>query len=419
MDYRIDFEARDLLYFGDGLQADGSTAGSGVNWPLPSIVNSALIAAMHNGLEDDVQKIESRHSAEHYNKRELRKGASVRYTFGGVQTVGPFPFKDGKMYVPIPADIQAGKDGGFALMRLIPSQGGGNLPRPLNHLVAPSLPPSKETPGNWISVDDLEKYLDGNCNIKPMKNSEFYGVERRVGIGINPDTLSTEEGKFYSAEYMRLQSGVSLRVYATYNASGYQGRNATDMMAKAMEKDVFSAIRLGGQAGIVFRKEMRKEDIALSPVTPTRFVKWILLTPAIFGYTPKEVADASSIEGWRPGFVDKETGKVHLKTEVPRANLPRDEWRKLVNEAPEIDARLIAARIPKHNVASGWKLGASAGQPKPTRRIVPAGSVFYFECADDDNAKSLITALHARSRSDECGEQGFGFGVCGNFEISK
>jgi CRISPR-associated protein Cmr3 len=89
-----------------------------------------------------------------------------------------------------------------------------------------------------------------------------------------------------------------------------------------------------------------------------------------------------------------------------------------VKQASEIDAHLVAARIPKHNYASGWKLnGVTAGQPKPTRRLVPAGSVFYFECASDSDADALWKALHVHSRSDECGEQGFGFGVCGNWNI--
>ena len=417
MDYRIDFEARDLLYFGDGLLADGSTAGSGVNWPLPSVINSALIAAMHNGLEEDVNGTISKH--EHlndYEKKKQAKGISVRFSFGGVQTVGPFPVIDDKMFVPIPADIQAGKNGELAIMRVIENKGFNNLPAPLTHLVAPSLPPSKETPGNWISIDELQKYLNGDPKVEALDNSDFYAVERRVGIGINPETFSTIKGKFYQAEYMRLNNNVALRVYAKYIASSYGGKNQKDMMAEAMNKNTFEDIALGGQAGVVFQKEMRHEVLqgeqrmqttAFTTVKPTCLLKWILLTPAVF------------LSGWLPGFIDATNGKVHLKHDPPpKGSMPRDKWRELVRQTPEIDAKLVAARIPKHNVASGWKLnGLNAGQPKPTRRLVPAGSVFYFKCADDANAAALYNALNARSRSDECGEQGFGFGVCGNWNI--
>ena len=150
---------------------------------------------------------------------------------------------------------------------------------------------------------------------------------------------------------------------------------------------------------------------------PSVYLKWILLTPALFGIRPKsiDVID-QSIPGWLPGFVDAVTGKVRLRPipNVERGSLPRKEWREKMNNAPEIKAKLVAARIPKYSVASGWKIGGD-GQPKASRRLVPAGSVFYFECDNDENAKMLADVLHGRTHSDECGEQGFGFGVCGNW----
>ena len=410
MDYRIDFQARDLLYFGDGHLADGSSLGNGANWPLPSLVNSALITALHNSLEDDVQKIESRH--EHFSDREKQKGASVRYSFGGVQSVGPFPVKGDEMYVPTPADLQMGGDDKLALMKVVDNPGVSNLPKPLTKVLAPAVPPSKKTPGNWISLADLQKYLNGNLTFQTVDNAKFFSLEPRIGIGINPETQTTVDGKFYSAEYLRLEADVALRVFASYTASGYQGKGAKDMMETAMQKNAFATIMLGGQTGLVFQKSMEKAPLDLpAPRQTTRFLKWILLTPAIFPM------GKNGLGGWCPGFLDAENGKVRLKRDIPRGSMTREEWRKQKQEAPDIDATLVAARIPKHQVVSGWKLnGSDAGQPKPTRRLVPAGSVFYFECADEDNAAALHKALHARSRSDECGEQGFGFGVCGYWQ---
>ncbi|MBR4673005.1 MAG: hypothetical protein IKP00_00935 [Victivallales bacterium] len=402
MKYRIDFEARDLLYFGDGHEADGSMAGNGSNWPLPSVVNSALIQAMHRGLEEKVGEIESKHTS--LNKRERQKGSGVRFSFGGTQTIGPFPVKNGKMLIPIPADLQMGADKAFQLMHILDNDGENNLPSPLTKLVAPVLPPSKEEPGSWMEWDDLEGYLEGCAAFKSIQTSEIYKSEWRMGLGIDASTQTVEDGKLYSAEYMRLEQGVALRVYASYEASGYHGKNKTDIMANAKEQRILEHITLGGQQGVAMQVAFEEETLKLPPIKPTRRLKWILLAPALFS------------AGWRPGFVDA-TGKVRLKQDtIPRGKLPRDEWRRQMRQASEINAKLVAARIPKHKVVSGWKLnGSTTGQPKASRRLVPAGSVFYFECDDDSNAKMLATVLHGRMHSDECGEQGFGFGVCGNW----
>ncbi|MBQ7176837.1 MAG: hypothetical protein IJS08_05410 [Victivallales bacterium] len=406
MNYRIDFEPRDLLYFGDGRQPGGSTPGKGANWPLPSVMNSALINTMHRSLAKEVEEIESTHI--HLNRHEERnreKGRKVRFSFGGVRSVGPFPVKNGELFFSVPADLQIDANGKkYGYMLIIDNDGENNLPKPLTKLVASSLPPSKETPGNWISLTELQKYLNGDVSIMTTENSEFYLTEQRVGIGINSTTQSVDDEKIYSAEYMRLNPDVALRIYASYMASGYQGQNKVDMMAVALKKGVFDCMILGGQMGVVRQKEMKQENLALPSVKPTKYLKWVLLTPASF------------LAGWLPGFVDASTGNVRLRQEVERGSKPRDKWREELRTAPEIQAKLVAARIPKYSVVSGWKINDDvSGSPKAAKRLVPAGTVFYFECCDEKNAEMLAKALHGRTHSDEFGEQGFGFGVCGNW----
>ena len=403
MEYRLDFQARDLLYFGDGIQAGGATLGRGAAWPLPSVVNSAIINAMHCGLEEDVAGIEHKHT--HLTEKEIARNKNVRFSFGGTRTLGPFPVRNGEIYVPTPTDLQFSADGKAAYMSVVNLAGDSNLPCPLSRLVASAIPPSKTSGGSWIALGELNKYLAGEKDVKVNDNADFYVSEHRTGIAIDQDRQSVVKSQLYSAEYMRLLPGVAMRIYASYEASSYQGKNREDMMAKAKLKNVFGSIMLGGQSGVALQCEMECGAFPVPAVKPSLRIKWVLLAPAIFR------------AGWMPGFVDAVTGEVRLKQEVERGNMPREQWRLALRQAPDIQARLVAARIPKYTVASGWKVnGVASGQAKATRRLVPAGSIFYFECSDMKNAEMLARALHGRTHSDECGEQGFGFGVCGNWD---
>ena len=401
--YRLDFQARDLLYFGNGIQAGGATLGTGAAWPLPSVANSAIINAMHCELEEDVADIESKHT--HLTQEEIARKKNVRFSFGGTRTLGPFPTKDGEIFVPTPTDLQFTSEGNASYMAVIDMAENNNLPNPLTHLVASSIPPSKTQSGNWISLGELRKYLNGEECVRTVGNADFYMSERRTGIAIGQETQSAVKSQIYSAEYLRLLPGVSMCVYAAYEASSWQGKNKKDIMAVAKEKDVFRGIVMGGQSGVAMLSSMDGGNFPLPTSRASLRIKWILLSPACF------------LAGWRPGFVDEATGDVRLKQEVERGNMPREQWRQALRQAPDIQAKLVAARIPKYIVASGWKAnGTSSGQAKATRRLVPAGSVFYFECSDMKNAEMLVRALHGRTHSDECGEQGFGFGVCGNWD---
>jgi len=125
----------------------------------------------------------------------------------------------------------------------------------------------------------------------------------------------------------------------------------------------------------------------------------------------------------------------------------RDVWRKrLARDVRPIQARLVAARVPKPIVVTGWserlheiaagKL-ADGGErlvqhgPRPTHLAVPAGAVYYFEADSAEEAKKLAAALnwHGDSKSSDSGgtvrnrrstllgEKGFGLGVCGTWEF--
>ncbi|NOY80076.1 MAG: hypothetical protein GXP31_03630 [Kiritimatiellaeota bacterium] len=411
---------RDLLFFRDARPMGGSSEGAGAQWPLPSVLHSALLSAFHDRWPEDEQGWESKHI--HHTDREQKKFATGKNTtmrFGGLRTVGPFPWlqtgrekkKDAKalpagLYLPTPADIVEG-----GLMQPVKLIGSHNLPPPLQYAVASPLPPSKDKPGAWIAACELRNYLAGNAAAIPTaETGELYDTEARPGVGIDPDTHANRQSVFYQAEYLRLRADVGMAFLAEAKAKKYGEKSGIDLFEKFLAGDTAQPLILGGQRGLAaVRRQPGADDLALASPKGSIRIKWVLLAPALFE------------NGWRPDWVG-ENGKVLLKQMPDRAAFPtRKAWREAARTCPEIPAVLVAARIPKPVAVSGWKLrvdgGPRPGGPKPTRLLVPAGAVYYFECADEAAGAALVRQLHLKVKSQRLGEQGFGFGVCGTWEF--
>ena len=102
--------------------------------------------------------------------------------------------------------------------------------------------------------------------------------------------------------------------------------------------------------------------------------RWVLQTPAIFG------------KGWLPEAVEDIDGA-------------------LIYRAVGFAARLVSASVGTPELAGGWDL--VQGRPKGFRRMVPAGSMYWFEVVEGD-PETAWEAFHERSVSDERANEGFG-----------
>ena len=56
-------------------------------------------------------------------------------------------------------------------------------------------------------------------------------------------------------------------------------------------------------------------------------------------------------------------------------------------------------------------------RPKPMRRAVPAGSVYYFQLADNNSATRVKEAFHLKNISDLLPEEGFGLAILGEVKL--
>lgn len=380
---------RDVLFFRDARPMDVDTSrkdvfnvGHGAHWPRPDQLFSAVI---HELVRDP-----SAPEGAWYGKvKDLR-------------VTGPFPLRDGTLYLPMPLDWD------MRLVAFDAALGTTDIPAPLTAGFADRVVEKKSHP-KWIPVADYARYLRGEEGRgKDQTESDaptnddaslLFLREPRLGTTLDADTGASKrvDGKTgsgrYAAEYLRLGKGVKFVC-------------AVETERDAELKDRW--VRFGGQGGLVRFEAADDLDArlcALLPGTPTRFVRWTLLAPALFA------------KGWYPNWLEEtadgtRTGKVMLPMEevLRRPGESRADYRARMNveRRPFETARLIAACVGKAVAFSGYD---SQDREKPTELAVPAGSSYVFACETVEEAKKLAAALHLKARSD-LGEKGFGLGVC-------
>lgn len=389
----FDFIPADTLFCRDQRPlAAGSRFGHGANWPLPTVLHSAIRTALlraNGGLPE--RKRQAGHE-----RRGVKRGEMITEKYQWLNLRGPFPVdKTGTLYFPIPRDLVPTGDGTVDYLRIIPNRGGNNLPAPLTHLAASFAAPSKAKLPEWISAAEYADYLAGKLTALPEREP-LWDTEYRIGVAIDADTHTAKEGQLYAAEHLRLRDDVKLRFAVSEDP---HRKEQADLAEKILQ--------LGGEQR--FGKITEAQGVwTLPSVTVTgKLVKWVLLTPAIF------------IHGWRPGWIGDDR-KVLLRVvdknkradrRRPRYDDPHWKYDPHQDDAEPIAAELVAAVVGKPQVIGGWD-----DAPKPTHLAVPSGSVYYFQAANETEANKLVTALQDRCKSDFFGEKGLGLGVCGKWQ---
>lgn len=113
----------------------------------------------------------------------------------------------------------------------------------------------------------------------------------------------------------------------------------------------------------------------------TQRVRMILVTPAIFS------------GGWKPGWLDK-----NLEGNIQGVRL-----------------KLVGVTNGRWKAVSGWSLAKPRG-PKAIRRMVPAGSVYFFEVRESTNAAPIAANwLQPVSDGQQEKRDGFGLAVWGTW----
>ncbi len=449
----LEFRPHDVLFFRDGRPMSGATHGDGSHFPHPHILHAALHAALHRAFPDPstdahTHRRVKRNRPQSYQPRAERVLDAERVVrFGALQSLGPFPAveRDEKLSVAFPAPANVlippksnGSEKSIPLIATRPCSipGLSSLPHPLKMAPAPILPPAKRNPASWISKTGIEAWLADDQPIPAdtvFQNSDFFATESTIGIAIDSSTGTTLESQFYSKSQIRLRPKAALVGFASMTSHRHQ--NVEDGLIEKLFPQ-HGQILIGGERRVCEVTLNREKGISSilpqGPGIEGNYVKWLLLTPAIFPWLPANPQRTQPHPGgWLPSWINPSDHSVQLLDGPGKAKAER------IGSAPgkPIRARLVAAQVPRPLIITGWSSHgenradetdeASLGA-RSTLLAVPAGSIYYFEAANPEQASKLAAALnwHGSTTTDSIlnrrstlfGEKGFGIGVCGPWQ---
>ncbi|NLE46651.1 MAG: type III-B CRISPR module-associated protein Cmr3 [Chloroflexi bacterium] len=348
-------EALDAWMFRDGKPFDAGEGhlASSIFSPTAHTIQGSLRSLLLDQLGVDPKKyLDGQASQDVYDL--LGKPGDRNNPSGSFWLLGPFvakrydnhPDPDQHVrYIPLPQDITADKDADLRfrttrLKTLHPI--GERLWIGGRHLRILDVAPNDEAPTNlWISESTLQQYLDGDeltvghC----IHEHELFEREYRSGNAMDYTVrhVRADEGMLYSGAFIRPVEDVGLLVWVP------------DCVADKLPDQV--CWRIGGE-GRSARLTKITDARWVSPQDPLSYgwrsnarLKVVFLTPTYFN------------QGWLPGDT------------------------RFVNA-------LQTAALTHPTCLGGWDLARH--RPRPIRRYVPTGSVYYLEFQDDWRPESLL-----------------------------
>jgi CRISPR-associated protein Cmr3 len=247
--------------------------------------------------------------------------------------------------MPLPADLTAFEEAGIppmvALQPVPPSIGNaasGELPLTALLRVGKQVKPVS---GRWLDGTGMTRHLAGTLPKNVVKTAALFKRETRLGIALDPQSGTTQDGALYTTEAVSFCAGAGFLV-------GIEGDHGQLPGA--------GLLRLGGDGKGARYYRLTNYAPPIAPqLLPGCGFRLILTTPGIF------------TGGWLPERVTRQA----------------DGSYKLAGDC--FSARLVCAAVARNDVISGWDL--ANWQPKTAQRVAPAGSVYWFDALAGDADK--------------------------------
>lgn len=247
--------------------------------------------------------------------------------------------------IPAPADLVIGEDNVIHQFapQVLPAGVSAGFPLPLAPVLRVARQ-AKPQAGCWIAGEHLERYLSGETPGETLKASVFFKKETRVGIALDHATRTASEGHIYSTEAVSFHKCAGFLV-------GVDGAEECILPDEGL-------LRLGGDGTATRYTALPSFSLptfsADEAIRASGRFRLVLTSPAIFEH------------GW-----------------IPDRTLDSSSGLRLMLDG--FSARLASAAFGAHSVISGWDI--ARWQPKAARRVVPAGSVYWFDQAEGDPRK--------------------------------
>jgi CRISPR-associated protein Cmr3 len=370
-------------------------------WPLPSTVAGALRTALVKANPD------------------LDFMGEMPQQLMAVEVAGLFPTRNGELYLPSPNDCAwEEKSGKVFRLRPVPLEEGEGADFPANGLDPVRLTEgqaqedfkAKALPAWW----PLGKYVEWLVTEKSDFSKDWFDTdflnaaasESRDHVCLDAETGAAAEGQIFATAGL---NATHLPRFGVESSKPFQKRFAEITLSArvTIPEPGFEHIEnfagwhpLGGERRLVHWQQGEAMDLwkcpdAVKPVLESApRIRMILATPTIFEH------------GWRPGWLDAETltGKPF-------------------EDGPTL--RLVGVANLRWKAVSGWAYQKinDAGRldpngrsgPKPIRRMVPAGSVYFFECKPGEGASLADHWLKSVCDGEQDRRDGFGLAIWGTW----
>lgn len=407
--------ARDSRPFGTG-QRMGS-----LDWLYPSVLAGSFRTILGNIADADFDKSET--------LAALKK----------VSVAGPLPLWDNSIFLPAPKDILVKEDHDA---KIIKRQAYAIRPKRLNDdegcdlpfsrgVLCPAMLPVQDEfkpaaiPAFW-SIDKMVEWLKSpNAEgilappgpLDPEKEIKIGSAflpnpkkDIRTHVGINPDLGSAKYEMLFKTIGLDLSlknkaQGIQLAVRVKADGDNIQEKPLESLIAGI---DCFGTI--GGERRLAHWKAEPPDAGATSA--------WVKSLPSD---NPNEGMGFSEIICAAVKNQKGENKRIRMVLATPavfsKGWLPK--WLKLdgnsligaPNGAPDgTKLKLISACVDRWKPISGWSLEKGSRGPKEIRRLVPAGSVYFFEVLSGD-VEALIKSFWLESVCDEDQDRRDGFGL--------
>jgi CRISPR-associated protein Cmr3 len=394
MTTNLDITCRDPI-----VSRDGRPFGAGqgyrmrsAGWPLPSVVAGSLRSTLGKAAQREFSAVTA---------LELRQ----------VQVTGLFPRRNGMLYLPGPNDCVVHPELGplRATPRAI-DRGGCDWPtaglRPVALAEERSSGDFKPQEGpTWWPVDHYAAWLTNGDVAFDAHFLRAPEQEHRTHVQIDPRAGAADDGNLFTTVALSL---THLPRFAPTSAGTRTSRFAEITLAARVRADGWCGAEvdkldtlhpLGGERRLVHWKasaatamsawecpDRVREALHGLDTKAGAKVKLALATPAIFR------------DGYKPGWLGDD-----LSGTPPGAT---------------VAVRLVGVSIERWRAVSGWSLAELPGQPrgpKPVRRVVPAGGVYFFEVVEGSAAELAERWLEPISDDEQDRHDGFGLAAWGTW----
>jgi len=280
---------------------------------------------------------------------------------------------------PAPRDAVAFRaaDGVVSIHRLAPGAfvagAGSSLPPGMQPVMfVGEVPAGKATAGpafwRWR---ELEPWLLQGRAPPPNFGIAALEHERRFHVAIDPQTGTAADGKLFASDGLRFWNLTPTSLENQRLALGFSTGEALSLRA--------DAVKLGGEGRISYLRDGGRAfpscpAALLDTLARTRRGRVVLATPGIF--------DNGS---------------------VPRT-------------ATIFGATILATRVDRPAVISGWD--HASDQPKPSRRMAPAGSVYWVDLSGIPDMGAWLSSAWGRpvqEQADQDRRDGFGLALVGGW----